>query len=175
MENRFPPIIEKTLFYIEQTQERLGWLVINVYRFPIVEGFGSFLEAVQRCLSRHCLFSWYLWARDNAANQYLFVHLGRGQWMGHFEAESAVVIPRLWQRYSDMPYMVTDTIRVTESNKNDMKDWLAHFLIATGPQHILGDWHQRLYGTAQIPQNSQKNPLVERGSDERGSEFAAAL
>ena len=161
MENRLPPIIEKSLFYIEQTQERLGWLVINVYRFPIIEGFSNFLEAMQRCLMRHCLFSWYLWARDNAANQYLFVHLGRGQWMGHFEAECEVIIPRLWRRYSDMPYTVADTIRVTESNKNDMKDWLARFLAAIGAQQTAGpriplQWHQKNFGTAQIPQNRQK-------------------
>ena len=154
MKNQYPPFLEKSLFYIEKTQERLGWLVISVYRFPVIAGFGNFLEAVQRALVRHGLFSWYMWARDCTANQYLLVHLGRGQWMGHFEAESAVIIPRLWQRYSDMPYLVSGTIRVTESNKNDMKDWLARFLIPTGSQYISGNWHQRSYGTAQIPQST---------------------
>ena len=153
MENLYPPFFEKSLSYIEKTQARLGWLVVSVYRFPMIERFGGFLEAAQRCFTRHGLFSWYLWTKNLILRQYLLVHVGRGQWMGHFEAESAVIIPRLWQRYSDMPYLVSGTIRVTESNKNDMKDWLARFLIPTGSQYISGDWHQRLYGTAQIPQS----------------------
>ena len=51
MQNQYPPFLEKSLFYIEKTQERLGWLVISVYRFPVITGFGNFLEAVQRALS----------------------------------------------------------------------------------------------------------------------------
>ena len=161
MKNQYPPIIEKSLFYIEKTQERLGWLAVNVYRFPIVEGFGSFLEAVQRCLSRHGLFSWYLWSRDNAANQFLLVHIGRGQWAGHFEAESVTIIPRLWARYSTMPYMISDTIRIDENNKNNFEDWLARYLVAIGARQTAGpripmNWHQRSFGSAQIPQHLQK-------------------
>ena len=166
MKNQYPPIIEKSLFYIEQTQERLGWLVVNVYRFPVIEeGFSNFLEAMQRDLTRHGLFSWYLWARDNAANQYLFIHIGRGHWAGHFETECATIIPRLWARYSCAPYVISDTIRIDESNKNDLEDWLARFLIAIGCQQTAGprmpmSWHQRSFGSAQIPQKFQKNPPV---------------
>ena len=161
MENQYPPIIEKSLFYIEKTQERFGWLVVNVYRFPIVEGFSSFLEAVQRSLTRHGLFSWYLWAKNPSVQQYWMVHLGRGHWAGHFETECATIIPRLWARYSDMPYMISDTIHIDENNKNNFEDWLARFLIAIGGQQkadprIPMSWHQRSYGAAQIP-NRQKN------------------
>ena len=165
MKNQYPPIIEKSLFYIEQTQARLGWLVVNVYRFPVIDGFSSFLEAMQRCLTRHGLFSWYLWAKNPDVQQIWMVHIGRGQWRGHFEAECSVVIPRLWQRYSLAPYVVSDTIRIDEYNKNDLGDWLARFLIAIGAQQTAGpripmNWHQRSYGTAQIPPNRQKNPPI---------------
>ena len=165
MKNQYPPIIEKSLFYIEQTQERLGWLVVNVYRFPVIEeGFSNFLEAMQRDLTRHGLFSWYLWAKNPSAQQYWMVHIGRGHWAGHFEAECTTIIPRLWARYSTMPYMISDTIRIDESNKNNLEDWLARFLIAIGGQQKAGpripmSWHQRSYGTAQIP-NRQKNPPI---------------
>ena len=163
MKNQYPPFLEKSLFYIEKTQERLGWLVISVYRFPVIAGFGNFLEAVQRALVRHGLFSWYMWARDCTANQYLLVHLGRGQWLGHFEAECATIIPRLWQRYSDIPYMAADAITVNQQNKDDLEDWLARFLVAIGAQQTAGprvdlQWHQKSFGTAQIPWNRQKNP-----------------
>ena len=77
MKNQYPPIIEKSLFYIEQTQARLGWLVVNVYRFPVIDGFSSFLEAMQRCLTRHGLFSWYLWAKNPDVQQIWMVHIGR--------------------------------------------------------------------------------------------------
>ena len=155
MKKQYPPIVEKSLFYIEQTQERLGWLVVNVYRFPIVEGFSGFLEAVQKTLERHGLFSWYIWSRDNAANHYLLIHIGRGQWTGQFEAESAVIIPRLWQRYSSEPYMISDAIRIDETNKNNLEDWLARFLIAIGAQQTSGPsipqkWHQRSYSSSQV-------------------------
>ena len=154
MKNQYPPIVEKSLFYIEQTQERLGWLVVNVYRFPIVEGFSGFLEAVQKTLERHGLFSWYIWSRDNVANHYLLIHIGRGQWAGHFEEECAVIIPRLWQRYSSEPYMISDAIRIDETNKNNLEDWLARFLIAIGAQQTSGPsipqkWHQRSYSSSQ--------------------------
>ena len=163
MGNQYPPIIEKSLFYIEKIQERFGWLVVNVYRFPIIEGFSSFLEAVQRSLMRHGLFSWYLWAKSPGAQQYWMVHLGRGHWAGHFESECATIIPRLWARYSDMPYTISDTIRIDESNKNNLEDWLARFLVAIGAQQTAGpriqmSWHQRSFGSAQIPQKFQKNP-----------------
>ena len=168
MKKQYPPIIEKSLFYIEQTQERLGWLVINVYRFPVINGFSSFLEAVQKALVRHGLFSWYLWARDSARNQYLLVHIGRGQWTGHFEAECSVIIPRLWQRYSNVPYVVSDPIRVNEENKNNFSDWLTRYLVAIGAQQTAGptismNWHQRSCGTAQIPRSLQKNPPETEG------------
>ena len=159
---KYPPIIEKSLFYIEHIQERLGWLVVNVYRFPMIDGFGGFLEAVQRCLMRHGLFSWSMWTRDCNAHQYLLVHIGRGQWTGHFEAECKTIIPRLWQRYSDIPYMAADTIIVNQQNKNNLEDWLARFLVAVGARQIAGpripmNWHQRSFGSAQIPQKLQKN------------------
>jgi len=125
----------------------------------MIEGFGGFLEAVQRCLTRHGVFSWYLWTKNLATHQYLLVHVGRGQWAGHFERECSVIIPRLWQRYSAMPYLVSGTIRIDGSNQNDLGDWLARFLSSTGPQHLPG-WHQRSYGTAQIPRSRQKNPPV---------------
>lgn len=162
MKNQYPPFIEKSLFYIKQTQERLGWLVINVYRFPVIEEFGGFLEAVQRCLSRHGFFSWYMWARDCDANQYLLVHLGRGQWAGHFETESKTIISRLWRRYSDIPYMAADTIIVNQQNKNNLEDWLARFLVAIGARQVAGpriamNWHQRSFGSAQIPTPHHKN------------------
>ena len=158
---KYPPIVEKALFYIERTQERFGWLVVNVYRFPIVEDFSGFLEAVQRCLSRHGIFSWYLWSRNNADNQYLLIHLGRGLWAGHFESECAVIISRLWQRYSCEPYLISDTIRIDESNKNNFEDWLARFWIAIGARQIAGpripmNWHQRSFGSAKYRRNSKK-------------------
>ena len=159
MKNLYPPYLEKFLPYIERTRERLGWLVVNVYRFPMIEGFGGFLEAVQRCLTRHGVFSWYLWTKNLVTHQYLLVHVGRGQWTGHFEAECSVIIPRLWQRYSAMPYLISGTIRIDGGNQNDLGDWLARFLSSTGPQHLPG-WHQRSYGTAQIPWSRQKNPPV---------------
>ena len=152
MRNPYPPYLEKFLFYIERTRERLGWLVVSVYRFPLIEGFSGFLEAVQRCLTRHGVFSWYLWTKNLVTHQYLLVHVGRGQWAGHFERECSVIIPRLWQRYSAMPYLVSGTIRIDGSNQNDLGDWLARFLSSTGPQHLPG-WHQRSYGTAQIPRS----------------------
>jgi len=163
MKNTYPEIIEKSLFYIEKTRERLGWLVVNVYRFPAVDGFGSFLEAIQKALVRHGLFSWYMWARDCARDQYLLVHIGRGQWAGHFEGECSVIIPRLWQRYSPMPYAISDTIRIDENNKNDLGDWLVRYVTAIGARQTLSpsipmNWHQRSYGTAQIPQAFQKIP-----------------
>ena len=162
MKKQYPPIVEKSLFYIEQTLQRLGWLSVNVYRFPVVDGFGNFLEAVKKTLERHGLFTWYLWARDNTASQYLLIHLGRGQWTGHFEAECAVIIPRLWRRYSREPYLISDTIRVDENNKNNLEDWLARFLVAIGAQQTAGprismSWHQRSFGSAQIPQSHKKN------------------
>lgn len=162
MKKQFPPIVEKTLFYIERTQERFGWLVVNVYRFPIINDFSGFLEAVQKTLVRHGLLSWYLWARDNAENQYLLIHLGRGLWTGHFESECAVIIPRLWQRYSREPYLISDTIRIDENNKNNLEDWLARYLVAIGARQVAGphvpmSWHQRSFGSAQIPQSQQKN------------------
>ena len=160
---KYPPIVEKALFYIERTQERFGWLVVNVYRFPIIEDFSGFLEAVQKTLVRHGLLSWYLWSRNNTENQYLLIHLGRGLWAGHFESECAVIIPRLWQRYSCEPYLISDTIRINENNKNNFEDWLARFWIAIGARQIAGprvsmSWHQRSFGSAQIPVNCQKRP-----------------
>ena len=117
------------------------------------------------CALRHGLFSWYLWAKNPSVQQYWMVHLGRGYWAGHFEAECAAIIPRLWARYSTMPYMISDTIHIDESNKNDLEDWLARFLIAIGGQQKAGpripmSWHQRSFGSAQIPQKFQKNPPI---------------
>ena len=155
MKNQYPPLIEKSLFYIEQTQERLGWLTVNVYRFPIIEKFAGFLEAVQKTLERHGLFSWYIWTRNNAANHYLLVHIGRGQWGGHFETECSIIIPRLWRRYCNMSYMVSDTIRIDEKNKNNFEEWLTRLLIAMGAGQTAGPpiplkWHQKSYSTSQI-------------------------
>ena len=162
MKKQFPPIVEKTLFYVERTQERVGWLAVNVYRFPVIKDFSGFLEAVQKNLVRHGLFSWYLWSRNNAENQYLLIHLGRGLWAGHFESECAVIIPRLWQRYSCEPYLISDTIRIDENNKNNFEDWLARFWIAIGARQVAGsrismNWHQRSFGSAQMQLSQQKN------------------
>ena len=156
--------LEKALSYIEQTQEKLGWLVISVYRFPVIEGFGTFLESVQRCLNRHGLFSWYLWSRNNAANQYLLIHLGHGLWAGHFEAECAAIIPRLWRRHSHEPFVIFDTVLFDENNKHNLRDFLEYFLTAIGsvppadPGIPMNFWHQRSFSTAQIPFLRQKNP-----------------
>ena len=53
MENHYPPVIEKPIKVIQRFEEKFGWFVIRVYQFPQVEGFGTFLESVQRTLLRH--------------------------------------------------------------------------------------------------------------------------
>ena len=53
MENHYPPVIEKSIKVIKRFEEKFGWFVIRVYQFPQVEGFGTFLESVQRTLLRH--------------------------------------------------------------------------------------------------------------------------
>ena len=59
--------------------------------------------------------------------------------------------------------MAADAITVNQQNKDDLEDWLARFLVAIGAQQTAGprvdlQWHQKSFGTAQIPWNRQKNP-----------------
>ncbi len=139
------------------------------YHFPQIDGFGTFLESVQRTLLRHKTIGWYMWARIRGTNQLLLIYFGRGQWHGHFEQETNKIIPRLWQRRSDQPYMVADTITVNQQNKDDVSDWLARYLIAIGAQQTDGpavnvNWHKKTFGTAQMTQlGIKKHPSVKRG------------
>ena len=99
----------------------------------------------------------------------LLIYFGRGQWVGHFEQETDEIIPRLWQRHSDQPYMVADTIPVNQQNKDDVSDWLARYLISIGAQQTDGpavnvNWHKKTFGTAQMTQlGIKKHPSVKRG------------
>ena len=55
MENHYPPVIEKSIKVINRFEEKFDWFVIRVYQFPLVEGFGTFLESVQRTLLKQSL------------------------------------------------------------------------------------------------------------------------
>ena len=57
MKNQYPPIVEKSLKVIEHLNEKFGWFTIRVYQFPLSPGFETFLESMQRNLTRHGLFS----------------------------------------------------------------------------------------------------------------------
>ena len=172
MQNCYPPVIEKSFEIIKRFEEKFGWFVIRVYHFPQVDGFGTFLESVQRTLLRHRTIGLYMWAKIRGTNQLLLIYFGRGQWSGHFERETNEIIPRLWQRQSSQPYMVADTITVNQQNKDDVSDWLARYLIAIGAQQTDGptvnvNWHKKTFGTAQMTQlGIKKHPPVKR--DARG-------
>ena len=108
MENHYPPVIEKSIKVIQRFEEKFGWFVIRVYQFPQVEGFGTFLESVQRTLLRHGTAVWYIWAKIRGTDKILLIYFGRGLWAGHFEQETDAIIPRLWQRQASVPYMALD-------------------------------------------------------------------
>ena len=169
MENQYPPVIEKSLEVIKRFEEKFGWFSIRVYQFPQIDGFSIFLESVQRTLLRHRTIGWYMWARIRGTDRLLLIYFGRGQWAGHFEQETDKIIPRLWQRHSDQPYMVADTITVNQQNKDDISDWLARYLIAIGAQQTDGpavnvNWHKKTFGTAQMTQlGIKKHPSGKRG------------
>ena len=157
MENQYPPVIAKSLDVIKHFEEKFGWFSIRVYQFPQIDGFGTFLESVQRTLLRHRTIGWYMWARIRVTDRVLLIYFGRGQWEGHFEKETDEIIPRLWQRQSTQPYMAADTITVNQQNKDDISDWLARYLIAIGAQQTDGpkvnvNWHKKSFGTAQMMQ-----------------------
>ena len=150
MENHYPPVIEKSIKVIQRFEEKFGWFAIRVYQFPQVEGFGTFLESVQRTLLRHGTAVWYIWAKIRGTDKILLIYFGRVLWAGHFEQETDAIIPRLWQRQASVPYMVADTITVNQQNKNDLSDWLVRYLIATGaPQTANANWHKKTFGSAQ--------------------------
>ena len=169
MQNQYPPIIEKSFEIIKRFEEKFGWFSIRIYQFPQIDGFGTFLESVQRTLLRHRTIGWYMWAKIRGTNQLLLIYFGRGQWHGHFEQETNKIIPRLWQRQASAPYMVADTITVSQHNKDDVSDWLARCLIAIGAQQTDGpavnvNWHKKTFGTAQMTQlGIKKHPSVKRG------------
>ena len=108
-------------------------------------------------------------AKIRGTNQLLLVYFGRGQWHGHFEQETNEIIPRLWQRQSNQPYIEADTITVNQHNKDDVSNWLVRYLIAIGAQQTDGprvnvNWHKKTFGTAQITQlGIKKHPSVKRG------------
>ena len=161
MENQYSPVIEKSLEIIKRFEEKFGWFSIRVYHFSQIDGFSTFLESVQRTLLRHKTIGWYMWARIRGTDRVLLIYFGRGQWVGHFEQETDEIIPRLWQRQSDQPYMVADTINVNQQNKDDISDWLARYLITIGAQQTDGptvhiSWHEKSYGTSQINKLIQK-------------------
>ena len=93
MENHYPPVIEKSIKVIQRFEEKFGWFVIRVYQFPQVEGFGTFLESVQRTLLRHGTAVWYIWAKIRGTDKILLIYFGRGSWAGHFEQETDVLLP----------------------------------------------------------------------------------
>ena len=90
MQNCYPPVIEKSFEIIKRFEEKFGWFSIRVYHFSQVDGFGTFLESVQRTLLRHKTIGWYMWAKIRGTNQFLLIYFGRGQWSGHFERETNV-------------------------------------------------------------------------------------
>ena len=154
MENHYPPVIEKSIKVIQRFEEKFGWFVIRVYQLPQVEGFGTFLESVQRTLLRHGTAVWYIWAKIRGTDKILLIYFGRGLWAGHFEQETDAIIPRLWQRQASVPYMVADTITVNQQNKDDLSDWLVRYLIAIGATQTAGpavnvNWHKKTFGSAQ--------------------------
>ena len=63
MQNCYPQVIEKSFEIIKHFEEKFGWFSIRVYQFPQIDGFGTFLESVQRTLLRHRTIGWYMWAR----------------------------------------------------------------------------------------------------------------
>ena len=80
MENHYPPVIEKSIKVIQRFEEKFGWFVIRVYQFPLVDGFGTFLESVQRTLLRHGTAVWYIWAKIRGTDKILLIYFGRGLW-----------------------------------------------------------------------------------------------
>lgn len=161
MKNQYPPIVEKSLKVIEYLEEKFGWFTIRIYQFPLIPAFETFLESMQRNLIRHRLFSWYMWAKFKNKDMILLVHFGRGLWAGHFEADSDKIIPRLWQKYSQLSYFMADTITVNQQNKYDLQDWLIRFLLSVGYEQTAGpgvdfQWHEKSFGTSQIKQIERK-------------------
>ena len=73
MRNQYSPIIEKSLEIIKRFEEKFGWFSIRVYQFPQIDGFGTFLESVQRTLLRHRTIGWYMWARIRGTDFYLSI------------------------------------------------------------------------------------------------------
>ena len=136
-------------------------LQIRVYQFPLIPGFETFLESMQRTHVRHRLLSLYIWAKYTNKDTVLLVHFGRGFYAGHFEAESEKIISRLWQRQTHLSYFIADTITVTQQNKNVHQDWLVRFLLSIGYEQVAGpkvdfQWHEKSYGTSQINRIMQK-------------------
>ena len=161
MKNQYPTIVEKSLKLIEYLEEKFGWFVIRVYQFPLIPGFETFLESMQRAHVRHGLLSLYIWAKYTNKDTVLLVHFGRGFYAGHFEAESEKIISRLWQRQTHLSYFIADTITVTQQNKNVHQDWLVRFLLSIGYEQVAGpkvdfQWHEKSYGTSQINRIMQK-------------------
>ena len=134
MKNQYPPIVEKSLKVIEHLTEKFGWFTIRVYQFPLIPWFETFLESMQRNLIRHGLFSWYMWAKFKNKDMVLLVHFGRDFWSGHFESESDKIIPSLWQRQSQLSYL--------------MADWLILFLLLRTP-FVFITWPSCWHVTAQ--------------------------
>ena len=177
MENHYPPVIEKSIKVIQRFEEKFGWFVIRVYQFPQVEGFGTFLESVQRTLLRQGTAVWYIWAKIRGTDKILLIYFGRGLWAGHFEQETDAIIPRLWQRQASAPYMVADTITVNQQNKDNLSDWLVRYLIAIGATQTAGpavnvNWHKKTFGTAQtntlFPHGGMKKTSLRQGRDAYG-------
>ena len=161
MKNQYPPIVEKSLKLIEYLEEKFGWFVIRVYQFPLIPEFETFLESMQRTLTRHGLLSLYIWAKYTSRDTVLLVQFGRGFYTGHFEAEADKIIPRLWQRQTHLSYRMADTITVNQQNKYDWQDWLARFLLSVGYEQTAGPrvdfrWHEKSYGSSQINRIVQK-------------------
>ena len=161
MKKQYPPIVEKSLKLIEYLEEKFGWFVIRVYQFPLIPGFETFLESMQRTHVRHGLLSLYIWAKYTSRDTVLLVQFGRGFYAGHFEAESEKIIPRLWQRQTHLSYFIANTITVTQQNKNVHQDWLVRFLLSIGYEQVAGpkvdfQWHEKSYGTSQINRIMQK-------------------
>ena len=161
MNNQYPQIVEKSLKVIEYLEEKFGWFTIRVYQFPLIPGFETFLESMQRNLTRHGLFSWYMWAKFKNKDMVFLVHFGRGFWAGHFELESDKIIPSLWLRQSQLSYLMADTITVDQQNKNNLQDWLVRFLISIGYEQTAGPevklrWHEKSCGSSQMKQIERK-------------------
>lgn len=161
MKNQYPPIVEKSLKLIEYLEEKFGWFVIRVYQFPLIPGFETFLESMQRTHVRHGLLSLYIWAKYTNKDTVLLVHFGRGFYAGHFEAESEKIISRLWQRQTHLSYRMADTITVNQQNKYDWQNWLTRFLLSVGYEQTAGPkvdfrWHEKSYGSSQINRIVQK-------------------